>query len=53
MTPTIVRTIARADPSHISRLGTWTRERLKTGELGLDIHGLRDVLAQRGVVWRD
>jgi len=30
-----------------------TRERLKAGELGLDIYGLRDVLAQRGVVWRD
>jgi 4-hydroxy-4-methyl-2-oxoglutarate aldolase len=28
-----------------------TRERLKAGELGLDIHGLRDVLAQRGVKW--
>ena len=26
---------------------------LKAGELGLDIYGLRDVLAQRGVVWRD
>jgi 4-hydroxy-4-methyl-2-oxoglutarate aldolase len=30
-----------------------TRERLKAGELGLDIYGLRDVLDQRGVVWRD
>lgn len=30
-----------------------TRERLRAGELGLDIYGLRDVLAQRGVVWRD
>ena len=30
-----------------------TRARLKGGELGLDIYGLRDVLAQRGVVWRD
>ena len=30
-----------------------TRERLKAGELGLDIYSLRDVLAQRGVVWRD
>ena len=30
-----------------------TRERLKAGELGLDIYGLRDVLAERGVVWRD
>jgi 4-hydroxy-4-methyl-2-oxoglutarate aldolase len=28
-----------------------TRERLKAGELGLDIYGLRDVLAQRGVKW--
>jgi 4-hydroxy-4-methyl-2-oxoglutarate aldolase len=30
-----------------------TRARLKAGELGLDIYGLRDVLARRGVVWRD
>jgi len=30
-----------------------TRARLKAGELGLDIYGLRDVLAQRGVLWRD
>jgi 4-hydroxy-4-methyl-2-oxoglutarate aldolase len=30
-----------------------TRERLKAGELGLDIYGLRDVLTQRGIVWRD
>jgi 4-hydroxy-4-methyl-2-oxoglutarate aldolase len=30
-----------------------TRARLKAGELGLDIYGLRDVLSQRGVVWRD
>lgn len=30
-----------------------TRARLKAGELGLDIYGLRDVLAQRGIVWRD
>jgi len=30
-----------------------TRARLKAGELGLDIYGLRDVLAERGVVWRD
>jgi len=30
-----------------------TRERLKAGELGLDIYGLRDVLTERGVVWRD
>ena len=29
------------------------RQRLQAGELGLDIYGLRDVLAQRGVVWRD
>jgi len=53
MTPTIVRTIARADPSHISRLGMWTRDRLKAGELGPDIYGLREILAERGVVWRD
>jgi len=30
-----------------------TRARLKAGELGLDIYGLRDVLTQRGVIWRD
>ena len=30
-----------------------TREQLKAGVLGLDIYGLREVLAQRGVVWRD
>lgn len=30
-----------------------TRERLKAGELGLDIYDLRGVLEQRGVVWRD
>jgi 4-hydroxy-4-methyl-2-oxoglutarate aldolase len=30
-----------------------TRARLKSGELGLDIYGLRNVLAERGVVWRD
>jgi 4-hydroxy-4-methyl-2-oxoglutarate aldolase len=30
-----------------------TRARLQAGELGLDIYGLRDVLEQRGVVWRD
>jgi 4-hydroxy-4-methyl-2-oxoglutarate aldolase len=30
-----------------------TRARLKAGELGLDLYGLRDVLAQQGVVWRD
>lgn len=30
-----------------------TRARLKAGELGLDIYGLRDVLAQRGVIWRE
>jgi 4-hydroxy-4-methyl-2-oxoglutarate aldolase len=30
-----------------------TRARLKAGELGLDIYGLRDVLAERGVVWRE
>jgi 4-hydroxy-4-methyl-2-oxoglutarate aldolase len=30
-----------------------TRARLKAGELGLDIYGLREVLAARGVVWRD
>ena len=30
-----------------------TRARLKAGELGLDIYGLRDVLARRGVTWRD
>ncbi len=30
-----------------------TRARLKGGELGLDIYGLRNVLTERGVVWRD
>jgi len=30
-----------------------TRARLRAGELGLDIYGLRQVLAERGVVWRD
>ena len=30
-----------------------TRARLRAGELGLDIYNLRDVLSQRGVVWRD
>ncbi len=29
------------------------RARLRAGELGLDLYGLRDVLAKRGVVWRD
>jgi 4-hydroxy-4-methyl-2-oxoglutarate aldolase len=30
-----------------------TRARLKAGELGLDIYGLRDTLARLGVEWRD
>ena len=30
-----------------------TRARLKAGELGLDIYGLREVLAARGVAWRE
>jgi 4-hydroxy-4-methyl-2-oxoglutarate aldolase len=30
-----------------------TRERLKAGELGLDIYGMRDRLAQRGLVYRE
>ena len=29
------------------------RERLKAGELGLDIYGMRDKLASRGLVYRD
>lgn len=29
------------------------RERLKAGELGLDIYGIREKLAQRGLVYRD
>ncbi len=29
------------------------RERLKAGELGLDMYGLRELLAQLGVEWRD
>ena len=30
-----------------------TRARLKAGELGLDIYGLRAVLDARGVTWKD
>jgi 4-hydroxy-4-methyl-2-oxoglutarate aldolase len=30
-----------------------TRRRLKAGDLGLDLYGLRDVLAERGVRWED
>jgi 4-hydroxy-4-methyl-2-oxoglutarate aldolase len=30
-----------------------TRGRLKAGDLGLDLYGLRDVLAERGVRWED
>jgi len=30
-----------------------TRERLKAGELGLDIYGMREKLAARGLVYRD
>jgi 4-hydroxy-4-methyl-2-oxoglutarate aldolase len=30
-----------------------TRARLKAGELGLDIYGLRAVLDARGVAWRE
>jgi 4-hydroxy-4-methyl-2-oxoglutarate aldolase len=30
-----------------------TRARLEAGELGLDIYGLRDVLTELGVIWRD
>jgi 4-hydroxy-4-methyl-2-oxoglutarate aldolase len=29
------------------------RERLKAGELGLDIYGMRERLAERGLVYRD
>ena len=29
------------------------RERLKAGELGLDIYGMREKLAQRGLLYRD
>jgi 4-hydroxy-4-methyl-2-oxoglutarate aldolase len=29
------------------------RERLKAGELGLDIYGMREKLAQRGLIYRD
>jgi 4-hydroxy-4-methyl-2-oxoglutarate aldolase len=32
---------------------TKVRERLKAGELGLDIYGMRDKLAQRGLEYRD
>jgi len=41
MTTTIVRTIPRADSSHIGRLGAY------------GVATVREVLAQRGVVWRD
>ena len=30
-----------------------SRARYKAGELGLDMHGLRDLLTQRGVEWKD
>jgi 4-hydroxy-4-methyl-2-oxoglutarate aldolase len=30
-----------------------SRTRLKAGELGLDMYGLRELLAQRGVEWKD
>ena len=30
-----------------------SRARLKAGELGLDMYGLRDLLTQRGVEWKD
>ena len=30
-----------------------TRQRLRSGELGLDIYGLREVLAARGVEWEE
>jgi 4-hydroxy-4-methyl-2-oxoglutarate aldolase len=29
------------------------RERLKAGELGLDIYGMRERLAERGLIYRD
>jgi 4-hydroxy-4-methyl-2-oxoglutarate aldolase len=29
------------------------RERLKAGELGLDLYGMRDKLADRGLLYRD
>ena len=43
--------VAAADQRLAKEAGT--RARLRAGELALDIYGLRDVLAQRGVVWRD
>ena len=30
-----------------------TRKRLKAGELGLDIYGMREALARKGLVYRD
>lgn len=48
---TVPAVVAAADPRLVKEQAT--RERLRAGELGLDIYGLRDVLAQRGVTWRD
>ena len=44
--------VAAAVDQRLAKEAT-TRERLQAGELGLDIYGLRAVLDQRGVVWRD
>jgi len=42
--------VAAASRQRLEKEGQ-TRERLKAGELGLDIYGLRDVLTERGVEW--
>jgi 4-hydroxy-4-methyl-2-oxoglutarate aldolase len=44
---TLSRCIAREEKE------SKVRERLKAGELGLDIYGMREKLAQRGLVYRD
>jgi hypothetical protein len=57
----IVRTnTPRADRAAVDRLAKFgvaivhkTRERLRAGELGLDIHRMREKLASLGLVYRD
>jgi 4-hydroxy-4-methyl-2-oxoglutarate aldolase len=44
--------VAAAADQRLAKEGA-SRARLKAGELGLDMYGLRDVLAQRGVEWKD
>jgi 4-hydroxy-4-methyl-2-oxoglutarate aldolase len=48
---TVPAVVAAANQRLVKEDGT--RARLKAGELGLDIYGLRAVLAERGVAWRD